>query len=146
MKHFSKGFTIIELIVVIAIIAILAAIVIVNVVGYIQSAKETALKQDLLALQTDAIAAGINNTNGYTYICQNNSADSSMAPTYSAWQTITSNSLVSSSACVGNGGADGFCVFVRDASNSDYYCIDANNTGITVNDGSRELCNGWNCN
>lgn len=43
----SKGFTIIELIVVIAIIAILAAIVMVNVVGYINKSKDASIKAEL---------------------------------------------------------------------------------------------------
>jgi len=43
----SKGFTIIELIVVIAIIAILAAIVLVNVTTYINKAKDARIKSDM---------------------------------------------------------------------------------------------------
>ena len=43
----SKGFTIIELIVVIAIIAILASIVLVNVTSYINKAKDAKIKSDI---------------------------------------------------------------------------------------------------
>jgi general secretion pathway protein G len=53
-NKFSKGFTIIELIVVIAIIAILAAIVMVNVVGYIQKAKIAAFVQEVYEMQKAA--------------------------------------------------------------------------------------------
>lgn len=47
MQKVSKGFTIIELIVVIAIIAVLAAIVVTSVVIYIGRANDTAVKADL---------------------------------------------------------------------------------------------------
>ena len=50
----SKGFTIIELIVVIAIIAILAAIVMVNVTQYINKGKNAAIKGNLGTMQTNA--------------------------------------------------------------------------------------------
>ncbi|MEI7425102.1 MAG: prepilin-type N-terminal cleavage/methylation domain-containing protein [Candidatus Staskawiczbacteria bacterium] len=55
----SKGFTIIELIVVIAIIAILAAIVMVNVTQYINKSKEAAVianMQQITTIVTDYIA------------------------------------------------------------------------------------------
>lgn len=47
----TKGFTIIELIVVIAIIAVLAAIVAVNVVSYIAKSKDAAVKSNLDSAQ-----------------------------------------------------------------------------------------------
>jgi prepilin-type N-terminal cleavage/methylation domain-containing protein len=50
----SKGFTIIELIVVIAIIAVLAAIVLVNVTGYINKSKNAAVKANLSTMLTNA--------------------------------------------------------------------------------------------
>lgn len=46
----SKGFTIIELIVVIAIIAVLASIVLVNVTQYIDKAKDAAIKSDIASI------------------------------------------------------------------------------------------------
>ncbi|MCX6718699.1 MAG: prepilin-type N-terminal cleavage/methylation domain-containing protein [Candidatus Staskawiczbacteria bacterium] len=49
----SKGFTIIELIVVIAIIAVLAAIVLVNVTGYINKGKDAAAQGNLASLITN---------------------------------------------------------------------------------------------
>ncbi len=48
----SKGFTIIELIVVIAIIAILASIVLVNVTQYISKAHDAAIKSDMSNIAT----------------------------------------------------------------------------------------------
>ena len=50
----SKGFTIIELIVVIAIIAVLAAIVLVNVTSYINKSRNAAIKGNLSTILTNA--------------------------------------------------------------------------------------------
>jgi prepilin-type N-terminal cleavage/methylation domain-containing protein len=50
----SKGFTIIELIVVIAIIAVLAAIVLVNVTQYINKSKNAAVVANMATLLTNA--------------------------------------------------------------------------------------------
>ncbi len=52
-KNFSKGFTIIELLVVVAIIAVLAAIVLVNVTGYINQGKNAAIKGNLATVLTN---------------------------------------------------------------------------------------------
>ena len=52
----SKGFTIIELIVVIAIIAVLAAIVLVDVTRYINKSKDAAIQSNMSALNTVAVA------------------------------------------------------------------------------------------
>ena len=51
----QKGFTIIELIVVIAIIAVLASIVMVNVVAYINKAKDSSIKANLNTIRTNAV-------------------------------------------------------------------------------------------
>lgn len=50
----KKGFTIIELVVVIAIIAILASIVLISVSGYMNKAKDSAIKANLSTAQTTA--------------------------------------------------------------------------------------------
>lgn len=50
----TKGFTIIELIVVIAIIAVLAAIVLVNVTQYIAKGRDAAIKGNYSSLMTNA--------------------------------------------------------------------------------------------
>src|SRR3989338_2905994 len=49
----SKGFTIIELLVVVAIIAVLAAIVLVNVTAYINQGKNAAIKGNLATVLTN---------------------------------------------------------------------------------------------
>ena len=57
----SKGFTIIELIVVIAIIAVLAAIVLANVTGFINKGKDAAAEGNLSSLMTIATTFYSNN-------------------------------------------------------------------------------------
>ncbi|OGZ73234.1 MAG: hypothetical protein A3A98_00605 [Candidatus Staskawiczbacteria bacterium RIFCSPLOWO2_01_FULL_40_39] len=49
----SKGFTIIELLVVVSIIAVLAAIVLVNVTGYINQGKNASIKGNLATVLTN---------------------------------------------------------------------------------------------
>ena len=53
-NKFSKGFTIIELIVVIAIIAVLAGIVLVNVTSYINKGKDAAVIANMRTIQIEA--------------------------------------------------------------------------------------------
>jgi len=66
----SKGFTIIELLVVVAIIAVLAAIVLVNVTGYINQGKNAAIKGNLATVLTNA-AVFYDATGNYTNFCTN---------------------------------------------------------------------------
>lgn len=78
----SKGFTIIELIVVIAIIAVLAAIVLVNVTQYINRGKNAAIEGNMAGILTDG--ADYFNTNGNygtnaTGVCQNTTVASALA-------------------------------------------------------------------
>lgn len=61
-KYTSKGFTIIELLVVVAIIAVLAAIVLVNVTGYINQGKNAAIKGNMSSMLTNG--AVFYDTNG----------------------------------------------------------------------------------
>jgi prepilin-type N-terminal cleavage/methylation domain-containing protein len=59
----SKGFTIIELLVVVAIIAVLAAIVLVNVTGYINQGKNAAIKGNMASMLTNGAVYFDNNGN-----------------------------------------------------------------------------------
>ncbi|MGA2418053.1 MAG: prepilin-type N-terminal cleavage/methylation domain-containing protein [Candidatus Staskawiczbacteria bacterium] len=61
----SKGFTIIELIVVIAIIAVLAAIVLVNVTGYINKSKNAAVEGNLASIMTNGADYFATNPSNY---------------------------------------------------------------------------------
>jgi len=70
----SKGFTIIELLVVVAIIAVLAAIVLVNVTGYINQGKNAAIKGNLSTVLTNAAVFYDSPSQGngsYTAFCTN---------------------------------------------------------------------------
>lgn len=70
MINKTKGFTIIELLVVVAIIAVLAAIVLVNVTGYINSSKNAAIRGNLSTVLTNGSV--YYDTNGsYTSFCSN---------------------------------------------------------------------------
>ncbi len=67
-KNKSKGFTIIELLVVVAIIAVLAAIVLVNVTGYINQGKNSAIKANLSTVMVNGAQFYEQNSN-YTGFC-----------------------------------------------------------------------------
>jgi len=60
----SRGFTIIELIVVIAIIAILAAIVLVNVTQYINKSKDASIKANIDTIMTNSAVYLADQTKG----------------------------------------------------------------------------------
>jgi prepilin-type N-terminal cleavage/methylation domain-containing protein len=66
----SKGFTIIELLVVVAIIAVLAAIVLVNVTGYINQGKNASIKGNLATVLTNG-AVFYDQSGSYSGFCTN---------------------------------------------------------------------------
>ena len=66
----SRGFTIIELLVVVAIIAVLAAIVLVNVTAYINQGKNAAIKGNLATVLTNG-AVFYDQNSSYTNFCTN---------------------------------------------------------------------------
>lgn len=82
----SKGFTIIELIVVIAIIAVLAAIVMVNVTQYINKSKDAAIKGNMDAVLTNG-AVWIDTHTDYSAFCASTGATGPLGAADSAWGT-----------------------------------------------------------
>lgn len=64
----SKGFTIIELLVVVAIIAVLAAIVLINVTSYINKGKDAAIKGNLASALIDS-AVEFDTAGSYAGFC-----------------------------------------------------------------------------
>jgi len=85
----SKGFTIIELIVVIAIIAVLAAIVLVNVTQYINKGKDASIKGNLSSMMT--IAASYYDDNTSNYIGLDNAAKGGSSATFVAGVTAVND-------------------------------------------------------
>jgi type II secretion system protein G len=85
-KHFERGFTIIELIVVIAIISLLASIVLTNVNGYMAKARDAKRMSDI-----DQISKAL-----YMYYAQNSNMPANPTPgtegcsnyNYAAYQTV----------------------------------------------------------
>jgi prepilin-type N-terminal cleavage/methylation domain-containing protein len=114
----TKGFTIIELIVVIAIIAVLATIVLVNVTSYINKGKDAAAKGDLAGLLTYGAIYADTISSDYSAFC-----DASGTATYidaleakgysmtggctdatSAWCAIVTLKAVANDYCVDSSG------------------------------------------
>ena len=100
----SKGFTIIELIVVIAIIAVLASIVLVNVTSYINKAKAVKIKSDIANIAR-GVAVCYSETNTYVgcvanvaYVPATLSADITSA----GGTLVTSATPTVSAYCVGS--------------------------------------------
>ena len=128
----SRGFTIIELIVVIAIIAVLAGIVMINVAGYITKSKDAAIRSDLsnIALGMGACYAETGtyvSCSGSTHVQQNLLTDiatknGGTAPTF------------------GTPTASAYCVSAKWASSASTTCVSS--TGVTT-DGL--ACSGTTC-
>ena len=116
----SKGFTIIELLVVVAIIAVLAAIVLVNVTGYINQGKNAAVKGNLATVLTNAAVwyDGVG-LGSYTGFCASTNFTTPSAAISAAGETAICDELAAGTrwcACsslktTGTEGADAtFCV------------------------------------
>jgi prepilin-type N-terminal cleavage/methylation domain-containing protein len=97
----SKGFTIIELLVVVAIIAVLAAIVLVNVTGYINQGKNAAIKGNLSTILT----------NGAVYFDANSNYGTSGAasPVTTGTNFCTNTYVTAPMAAVSSAGGTGTC-------------------------------------
>ena len=115
----SKGFTIIELVVVIAIIAILAAIELINVTGYISRGKDAAVQSDLRTMMTGA-ATVYNDTSSWATAC---TATSPLAA-YTA--ATTASGLTNHNFCNAAAGTWVACVELTSTANSGKdWCVDS---------------------
>ena len=112
----SKGFTIIELIVVIAIIAVLAAIVLVNVTQYIAKGKDAAIKGNMSSMVTIGASWYDSHTSSYANIDNSTSGDSAFVAGIAAVEDA-------------NGGANDVTEFV--GTDNKTFCVQT-----TLNDGS----------
>jgi prepilin-type N-terminal cleavage/methylation domain-containing protein len=131
----SKGFTIIELIVVIAIIAVLAGIVLVNVQQYVNKSKNAAVEANLKALPTIATSA-VEGGGNLDSICASNafvtaltaaSNNSSSVGDYICWDNTGSWHRPPIVAC--NNGAWIAGAWTNPA-HSGWWCVDS--TGAVV--------------
>jgi prepilin-type N-terminal cleavage/methylation domain-containing protein len=143
----SKGFTIIELIVVIAIIAILASIVLVNVTSYINKAKDSAVRSDIasvaLGMGTCFAEKGAYSI-GSAESCYFATADTSYIPLTLTTDIRKQNSTTTDPVVTvqtGTSAGATYCAYAKLPSLStgkQYACIDS--TGITVDISSVTLC------
>lgn len=118
----SKGFTIIELIVVIAIIAVLASIVLVNVTQYIAKGKDSSIKGNLATILTN----GAIWYDGHASVFTGFDADA----TYTNPATAISNANGSVAPTITFSTAvDAFCACsplnIKVGTDSQYYCVDS---------------------
>jgi len=126
----SKGFTLIELIVVIAIIAILAAIVLVNVTQYINKSKDAAIKSDLASIATGMAACFAGSTTGYS-----GCYSAASGTTYVPLTLITDITTKSKDGSITeHDSGDVYCVSSQMASSASNVCVDS--TGITTVEGA----------
>jgi prepilin-type N-terminal cleavage/methylation domain-containing protein len=137
----SKGFTIIELIVVIAIIAVLAAIVMVNVTSYIAKGKDVSIRGNLSSALTNA-AVYFDTTSNYTTVC---------ADTVYGFQTAYNAAAAISAAESCADTTTQWCACAQLVSDTaKYFCVDytgtKKETAITCAtdcaDGSDYVCDG----
>lgn len=114
----SKGFTIIELIVVVAIIAVLAAIVSINVVGYLNKGKNAAIKSNLGTAQV-AMAGMIDAGTTFDNACTTITTD--LYKAYTA--ATTAAGTITGSTCVAAGTTG--CVCVKLLAETNNWCVDS---------------------
>ena len=129
----SKGFTIIELIVVIAIIAILAAVIITNVSQYTTKSRDTAAMEDLNTLSNAGLKYYTANSNYDNFFY---TTDNTLSPDYFTVSTALTNMSYSistscaggSTNCVSDTGTTAWCASIQlKFDPTIYYCIDSTN-------------------
>ncbi|MCX6718700.1 MAG: prepilin-type N-terminal cleavage/methylation domain-containing protein [Candidatus Staskawiczbacteria bacterium] len=119
----SKGFTIIELIVVIAIIAVLAAIVLVNVTQYINKGKDAAIEGNMATLLT----------NGATFYDTNHTYTGFCAANFAAGKPIFDQdpSATADKVCVESATEWAACSQLLTTA-ANYWCVDSSGTKKSV--------------
>lgn len=132
MKKISKGFTLIELLVVIAVIAVLAAVIIASLGNTKLKGGDTAAKQDLNTIRTQANIY-YSGPGTYSYGTPSPSCASGMFSADPVIATAINHATpnVASIAC--NSTEQTFAVAVSlKSSGVGYYCIDSNNIGKII--------------
>ncbi len=127
----SKGFTIIELLVVVAIIAVLASIVLVNVTSYISKGKDAAAQGNLATLLTNGAVYYDTNGNYNGWVTGAGTGAANYVSVYNALTnagyTVTANCNVA--ACGATSTA--WCAQVTLKASTNTYCVDS--TGEKIN-------------
>jgi len=114
VRHKNSGFTIVELLIVIVIIGILAAIVVVAYTGITNSAKESAIKSDLVNVKKKMLVYKVTNGTYPTSTIQLSAADIKASKTI--YDTTANNFYY----CY-NRATDEFAIGARTVSNSVAY-------------------------
>ena len=123
----TKGFTIIELIVVVAIIAVLAAIVSINVVSYLNKGKNAAIKENLSTAQTIMVAM-IDSGTTFANACTVTTTE--LYKAYTAATTAAGTATGSTCVTTGTVGGTG-CVCVKLLAETNNFCVDSvGNKGV----------------
>ncbi len=126
----SKGFTIIELLVVVAIIAVLAAIVLVNVTGYINQGKNAAIKGNLATVLTNG-AVFYDVPGNYTGFCASTGVLSPLAAANAAsGATVAAGNVAICLAKTGANVDQSWCAcsimkVTAIETASSYFCVDS---------------------
>jgi len=141
----SKGFTIIELIVVIAIIAVLAAIVLVNVTQYISKGKDSAIKGNMSSMAT--IAAGVYDTNSSSFLDDDTTGPHlalAVTPSWMAGVTAIESSDGQSAVANVRISASAWCIQTTLNETGKFWCADS--TGYKGDTGNNTSCDATNYN
>jgi prepilin-type N-terminal cleavage/methylation domain-containing protein len=148
----SKGFTIIELLVVVAIIAVLTGIVLVNVTAYISRGRDAAARGNLASMLTNGAVFYDTNSNFTNFIGANatsgNYAAAAACTTGAATFTSPCSALTSTTAATGytftyacstgaaaancsSGAVQNWCGWITLKNGGNHFCVDS--TGAKIN-------------
>lgn len=119
----SKGFTIIELIVVIAIIAILAGVVLVSMGGYQGKAKDSAILQELHGVGVGVLADYLG-TSGVAFGSTASNVCSSSSIALKQWNAVSTAAGSGNVSCYGKDSTFCACA-ISLADNKKWICVDA---------------------